>query len=555
MGRYIRWQALIALVGITLVGVFLLSIALSRTTVLVPDEGGIYVEGLAGAPQVVNPLLAQYNQVDQDLVALVFNGLTRADGQGELEPDLAVSWTVSPDGLTYLFRLRQNVRWSDGEAFDADDVLFTIGLIQDPDFPGVPYLSDLWRTVTVEKVDAYTIRFQLSEPFPPFVDYTTIGILPQHVLDGVPARDLATLPFNTNPIGTGPFLLDDISAARALLAPNPRYFRNEQPYLAGIEFRFYPTYEQVLAAYQAGEIQGISYIPPYLFPQAAALPSLNVYNARLSGYQIVYLNLQDPDGSPFFQDSRVRRALLLALDRQSLIDDALNGQGLVANGPIRPWSWAYDLELPPAEYDPAQAQDLLAQAKWVDTDGDGIRDKGGHPLRFTLLTSDDPIFTRLGQAMAEQWSRQGIAVEVEILGAGLGDRLRARDFQAVVVELFLSGDPDPYPLWHQTQIESGQNYGGWDHREVSEALEQARYVTDQGQRKDYYIQFQRIFAEETPALIIAYPVYAYAVDRTVREVQIGPMVSPPDRFRNVADWYINTRRVILAEARHQTPPR
>jgi peptide/nickel transport system substrate-binding protein len=557
MGRYIRWQALIALSGITLVGLFLFSIARSRTTVLVPEEGGIYTEGLAGAPQYVNPLLAQYNQVDEDLVALIFNGLTRTDEKGELEPDLASRWTASPDGLIYLFYLRRDIRWSDGEAFDADDVLFTIGLMQDLDFPGVPYLADLWRSVNVEKVDAYTIRFRLKEPFPPFADYTTIGILPEHILRDVPARDLLTHPFNIHPIGTGPFLLESISAERALLVPNRRYVsrqgrnvRREQPYLAGVEFRFYPTYERLLTAYQAGEIQGISYVPSYLFPEAAALTSLNLYSARLSGYQIVYLNLQDPEGAPFFQDARVRRALLLALDRQALIDEALNGQGIVASGPIRPWSWAYDPELPPAEHDPAQAETLLAEANWLDTDSDGIRDKNGHPLQFTLLTGEDPAFTRLGHAMAEQWAQYGIRVQVEPLGASLSDRLRSRDFQAVLVELLLSGDPDPYPLWHQTQIEGGQNYGGWDNREASEALEQARYVTDRDQRKAYYVQFQRIYAEETPALIIAYPTYTYAVDQSVRNVQIGPMVNPSDRFRNIADWYINTRRVILAEARH-----
>ena len=556
MGRYLRWQALIALSGIILVGVFLFPIAISRTTVLVPDEGGIYVEGVAGAPQYVNPLLAQYNRVDQDLVALIFNGLTRADGQGELEPDLASSWTVSPDGLTYLFRLRRNVRWSDGEPFDADDVLFTVRLMQEPDFPGVPYLSDLWRTVTAEKIDAYTVRFRLREPFPPFADYTTIGILPEHLLSGVAARDLPTHPFNLHPIGTGPFLLQEISAQRALLVPNPRYApapdkyaRRQQPYLAGVEFRFYPTYERLLTAYQAGEIQGIGTIPPYLFPQAAKLSSLNLYSARLSGYQLIYLNLQDPEGSPFFQDARVRRALLYALDRQRLIDEALYGQGIVAHGPIHPWSWAYDPDLPTVEYDPIQAQTLLAEAHWLDTDGDGVRDKNGRPLQFTLLTSDDPVFARLGRSIAEQWSRQGIAVEVETVGAGLSDRLRGRDFQAVLVELLLSGDPDPYPLWHQTQIEGGQNYGGWDNREASEALEQARSITDRGQRRDYYIQFQRIFMEDMPALIISYPTYTYGVDQSVHNVQIGPMVSPSDRFRSIADWYINTRRVILAEAR------
>jgi peptide/nickel transport system substrate-binding protein len=562
MGRYIRWQALIALSGIILVGVFLSSIALSRTTVLVPDEGGIYTEGLAGAPQYVNPLLAQYNPVDQDLAALLFNGLTRIDDQGELHPDLASEWTVSPDGLVYLFHLRPDVRWSDGEPFDADDILFTISLMQDLEFPGVPYLAALWRTVTVEKVDGHTVRFRLQEPLPTFADYTTIGILPEHVLGDVPARDLLTSSFNTGPIGTGPFLLEDISAERALLVPNPRYVpppgrkdvRREQPFLAGLELRFYPSYERLLTAYEAGEIQGVSYVPPYLLPNAAALDSLNFFSARLSGYQIVYLNLQDPDGSPFFQDARVRRALLLVLDRQTLIDEALNGQGIVANGPTRPWSWAYNSALPRTEYDPEQADALLAEANWIDTDGDGVRDKNGRPLQFRLLTGDDPVFAELGQAMAKQWARHGISVEVELMGAGLSDRMRTRDFQAVLVELLLSGDPDPYPLWHQTQIDGGQNYSGWDSREASEALERARYLTDRDQRKTYYDRFQHIFVQEMPALVIAYPTYTYAIDESVRNVQIGPMVTPSDRFRSFPDWYINTRRVIVAEAQVTQSP-
>jgi peptide/nickel transport system substrate-binding protein len=555
MGRYIRWQALIALSGIALVGVFLFSIARSRTTVLVPEEGGIYTEGLAGAPQYVNPLLAQYNQVDQDLVALIFNGLTRSDNQGELIPDLASRWTVSPDGLTYLFHLRRDVRWSDGQPFDADDVLFTTSLMQDREFPGVPYLANLWHSVRVEKIDAYTVRFRLEEPLPTFADYTSIGILPEHKLTGLSARDLLTHPFNTQPIGTGPFILQTISAAQALLVPNPRYVsppgrdvRREQPYLAGIEFRFYPDYQRLLTAYQSGEIVGISTVPSYLFPEAAALESLNLYSARLSGYQIVYLNLRDPQGAPFFQDARVRRALLLTLDRQALIDEALNGQGMVANGPIRPWNWAHDPELPVTEHDPEQAEALLIESNWLDTDGDEVRDKDGRPLQFTLLTGDDPAFASLGQAIAKQWAGQGVSVQVESLGAGLSDRLRSREFQAVLVELLLSGDPDPYPLWHQTQIDGGQNYGGWDHRQASEALEQARYLTGRDQRRVHYIQFQRIFVQETPALIIDFPAYTYAVDQTVRNVQIGPMVSPSDRFRTIADWYINTRRVILAEA-------
>jgi peptide/nickel transport system substrate-binding protein len=545
MGRSIRWQAIFALGGIVLVGVFLFSIASARTTVLVPDEGGMYVEGLVGAPQHINPLLAQFGRVDKDLVSLVFNGLTHTNGQDMVEPDLALDWTVSPDGITYLFKLRRDVRWSDGERFDADDVVFTIGLMQDPAFPGSPTLSQLWRSVGVHKVDDYTVRFQLTEPYPAFLDNTNIGMLPAHVLEGVGAQQLATHSFNAHPIGTGPFMLTEISTKHAVLVPNPRHFRNQQPFLSGIEFRFYDTHEQLLTAYQEGEILGISEVPPYLLPQAASIPTLNLYSARLSGYKIVYLNLLDKENLPFFQDVEVRTALLQSLDRQKLIDSSLNGQGLVANGPIRPWIWAYEPSITYPAYDPARAKSLLDEAAWVDQNGDGIREKDGHPLQFTLLTTDEPDALAMAEAMAAQWAPMGIGVSVETIEPGLGDRLAGHEFQAALVDLLLSGDPDPYPMWDQTQIDGGQNYGGWDNRQVSEALEQARRIVDQEERRKSYIEFQRIFAAEIPALIISYPIYTYAVDESIRQVQIEPMVSPSQRFNNIADWYMNTRRMMV----------
>ena len=172
VGRYIRWQAILALTGIAMIMAFLTFLALSRKTIIIPKIGGVYTEGIVGQPGFVNPLLAQYNQVDQDLSALIFNGLTRMDGNGRLISDLAESWQVSEDGLTYEFQLKRNVRWQDGERFTADDVLFTIGLMQDPNFPGAAYLNRLWQAVTVEKADDYYLCQCKQTKTPPFCDGT-----------------------------------------------------------------------------------------------------------------------------------------------------------------------------------------------------------------------------------------------------------------------------------------------------------------------------------------------------------------------------------------------
>ncbi|MCQ3980202.1 MAG: peptide ABC transporter substrate-binding protein, partial [Anaerolineae bacterium] len=257
MGRHIRWQAILTFTGIAMTMAFLSFLAFSRTSVIVPDVGGTYIEGIAGMPQFINPLLAQYNQVDQDLTALIFNGLVRFNSQGEMEPDLAKSWTVSDDGLVYVFKLRSDIRWQDNRPFTAADVVFTVGLMQDPDFPGVPYLGNLWRTVTVEQLDDYTIRFRLVEPFPAFADYTTIGILPQHLLKNMSAGELLNHPFNLKPVGTGPFKLDEINTEFARLSVNPLY-SGPKPRLTQLELRFYPSYQETIAAYQAGDVLGVS---------------------------------------------------------------------------------------------------------------------------------------------------------------------------------------------------------------------------------------------------------------------------------------------------------
>jgi peptide/nickel transport system substrate-binding protein len=550
VGRYIRWQAILTLTGIAMTMAFLSFLAFSRTTVSIPDVGGVYKEGIAGAPQFINPLLMQYNQVDQDLSALIFNGLTRFNGRGDLEPDLAETWEVSEDGLAYLFKLRSDIRWQDGQPFTADDVIFTVSLMQDPEFPGVPYLSQLWQTVVVEKLDKYTIRFLLPEPFPAFADFTTIGILPHHLLQEMPARDLLNHPFNLQPVGTGPFKLAEINSKMARLAANP-FYTGSKSRLASLELHFYPTYQATITAYREGEVQGISFIPPHVIPAVQDIESLDLYTAQLSGYDIIYLNLQTPETLPFFQDVKVRQAMLSALDRQTIIDQALYGQGIPATGPILPWSWAYNAAQPVIGFSPITATQLLNEAGWLDNDGDGIREKEGVPFAFTLLSSDDPDKINVAETVSEQWRQVGISATLEIVGAGLGERLVQHNFQAALAEVLLAGDPDPYPFWHQTQIEGGQNYAGWNHTEASMLLEAARTIADKGSRNDFYFQFQRIFAEEVPSLILFHPVYTYGVSRDINDLQLMPMINPSDRFDTVTQWYILTREVIYSESQFQ----
>ncbi len=547
MGQHIRWQAIIAFTGIAMTLAFLGFLAFSRKTItiIVPEVGGKYIEGVVGTPQFINPLLAQANQVDQDLVALIFNGLTRADGQGNLVPDLAKSWLISEDGLRYDFQLRQDVRWQDGAPFTADDVFFTIALMQNPDFPGDSSLATVWRTVSVQKIDDYTIRFILSEPFLGFMNFTTLGILPSHLFKDVVVSQLLYHPFNLHPIGTGIFKLNTVNAEFARLSPNP-FYNGTKPKLTMLEFRFYPNYDEILTAYQAGQVLGLN-IPPESISTTQTLESLNLYHARLPNMVMIYLNLRDETTVPFFQEVEVRQALLQSLNRSALIDQALHGEGLLATGPILAWSWAYNPNQPITNFDPEKATRLLTRIGWADHNGDGVLEREGRALAFTLLTSNEPTKIEVARLVSQQWQQLGISVTVEIVATGLSERLSQHTFQAALVEVTLGEDPDPYPMWHSTQFEGGQNYGGWNNRRASVLLEKARGLTNQGGRNDFYFAFQRIFADEVPALVLYYPIYTYGVNQKVLDVQLAPLLNPSDRFRSIANWYIITSRVIHKE--------
>lgn len=547
MGRYLRWQAVIALLGVILLAALLRYSAYNFTSVTVPERGGTLVEGMAGNPQYLNPLFSQYNQVDEVLCALLFNGLTRLDERGNVVPDLADTLTIAPDGLTYDFRLRSGLYWHDGVPVTAADVLFTIGAIQSDDFPGVSWLRMFWQAVEVsapDGPDGLAVRFQLQQPLATFLDYTTIGLLPAHLWEKVPVAEMMASQFNTRPVGTGPFQLSQITATRAELNANPRY-HGPAPYLAGIKFRFYPDHQSLLPAYDRGEIDAISWVWPEDIPEASKRQDLQLFTAPLAGYTLVYLNLQNTN-VPFFQETAVRQALLYALDRQALLDTLENGQGLVAHTPILPGSWAYDPQVKQYEFNPEEAKRLLEEAGWADSDGDGVRDRDGIALRFVLLGKDQAWLDALSSA----WTAIGVqAVPQAVTLAGLTrDFLAPRTFDAAIVSWELSGDPDPYPLWHSTQAQNGQNFGGWSNRQADEASERARSINDRELRKSYYAQFQRVFTEEVPALLLYYPVYTYGVRSKIHNVQMGPLNSPADRFRAIADWYIVTKRITVSSA-------
>jgi peptide/nickel transport system substrate-binding protein len=568
MVRHIRWQILLVVLGTILAGALLSYQAVGVELELVPASGGTLVEALVGQPQYLNPLLSFNNPVDRDICALVFEGLTRYDEHGQLVPALASGWHISGDGLVYTFWLRQDVRWQDGIGFSADDVLFTIQLLQDPGYTGPADLGVLWNSVEIERLNRWTVTMTLQEPFAPFLDFTTIGMLPVHLLDGVTAAELPDQPFNRSPIGTGPFRIEesDWESGRLLLGANGLYREGKIPNLTGVEFQFFPDYGSALTAYEQDQVNSVGRIVAADMPRARALEGMSLYTSSLPRVTMILLNLRSEELA-FFQERGVRQALLMGLDRPALIADVLNGQGMVAHSPIFPGSWAYYGEVTPYGHDPERAAQRLDAAGWLlperedsqanlvesETLAGGVRSRQEQEeeleLSFSLLAAANTTHHLLAEEIARQWAELGIRVTVDAVEPGrISQLLEVGDFQAAVIDLDMRGDPDLYSLWSESAIQEGQNYGGWRHREASELLEQARQLTNVGQRTTRYYHFQQVFAEEVPALLLYFQTYTYGISDQVQQVSIGPLTTPSDRFASVSDWFLVWREVVIRKS-------
>lgn len=550
--RKIRWQSVLLGVGSLLVvagGCYFVFFRTARTPTQVAitfsGDETVFSEAIVGQPTLINPLLAA-SQADSDLASLVFSGLTTVDEFGQPIPDLAESWETSRDGLTYTFHLRENVVWHDGLPFSAQDVDFTMRLLRDPRFPGSEGLGAFWRTVETYADDDATIRFVLTQPLAAFPEYAGIGILPAHILEGIDPATLAEQPFNLSPIGTGPFAVVSMTEERGVTIVQLQPFDNpgRRIGISEVELRFYDDHR---AAFDAlgDDVLAMGGLMARELDAALASPGLNIYTTPLPVYVTVIFNQQAPERLPFFQDKDVRVALAMAVDRETIVAEAMGRQALLAETPILPGNWAYAPDAHMPTYNPSAAAQLLDEVGWVLADG-SIRRQGETYLAFTLLVTDQGAEREIGEALVRDWQEIGVDAQLRVVdGATFRSEVlqpdsAQRTYDAALLEFSQEGlaDPDPYPFWSQAQIDGGQNYGGFYDREISEMLEIARRDPNGVRRADLYREFQHRFGEVGAAIMLYYPTYHYAVSCQVAGVQLVALRDPTDRFRTLSDWRI-----------------
>lgn len=520
----------------------------------VPADGGSLHEGLVGLPHTINPVLA-VTDVDRDISSLVYAGLTRS-ADGQILPDLASSWTVSPDGLVYTFTLKPGLKFQNGSRLTADDVAFTVTKIKDSALKS-PRAAD-WAGVSVQASSTDTVVFTLKQPASSFLSNTTVGIMPKSIWGNVSDDQFIFSEYNIKPVGAGPYKVASIDSDQGGIPTDYHLdawsgYQGGEAHISSVTFTFFPDLDHALTALSNGSIQSLSSIPPAAAAKLAANKGepYTIVSAPLSRIFGVFLN---QNKNPLLADANVRQALSLATDRGALVNDILDGYGVAVSSPF-PVGFDAGTSTRPAasaDADTGAALSLLAKSGWKMGAGGVLEKKpvkkgqASTTLAFTLYTADTTDLHAAADELASQWKKIGVAVTVKTLPPAdlYQNVIRTRDYDALLFGQVVGKSTDLYAFWHSSQRTApGLNVAMYANSKADKLLETARSATTLDARRTAYAQFAEIIRDDAPAIFLYSPDLIYAVPRDLHGLELANASIPADRFQNVTDWYTETERV------------
>jgi len=531
----------------------------------IPAVGGEYTEGLVGEPQFINPLYASTNDVDQDISRLVYSGLVRWDGEGSFIPDLASDILINEDKTVYTFTIRDEARFHNGEEVRARDILFTINAIQTSSYRSP--LAVNFQGVTVVQENDKTVSFILDEPFAPFLQHLTVGILPASLWADVLPQNVPLAALNLQPIGTGPYKFHEFTKDKKGSVRSYSLTRNEDyyfqpPFIETLTFKFYSDVNALTEALGNKNVEGASIVSYDNLVQVEENKNVQLLTPQLPRETNLYLN---QTLSPALGDLVVRTAISEAINKQAIVDELHDGYAEIIHGPILNGMLGYN-EGFTVVLDPDLSQSNLTEAGYRANILTGMRelknslveelskeDSGEETssdpaaLSLTLTTVDSSEMKVVAERIKEDLLNIGINIELALIPAELmlSEVIEPQNFEMLLTSVMLQADPDPYPFWHSSQGNGlGLNLVNYENDDVDTLLEEARTETDDAVRAEKYIQFQELLAKDLPAVFLYRSRYSAAVAKKITLEPIQTITSPADRFTNISDWYIKTKKAL-----------
>ena len=463
--------------------------------------GGTIVVGMRSDFSGLNPITNSSIDTDQLIKHGLFTPLVQYDEEFNPRPYLAESWEMHGDtGVT--FTLRQDVKWHDGRPVTAEDVKFTFDMAKTPETGSLIGSAYLGKVATATVVDPRTIRFTFSEPHAQALEDFWWAPVPKHVLEGTAASGMANAEFNRNPVGSGPFRLGEWRANERLVLVRNDSFPEAlggPPAAQRIVFRVVPEPATLLTELLTGGIHVDIPLEPDQTPRIKQTGAVTLHS--YPGNTLYYLGWNN--ARPPFDDARVRRAMTLGINRQEIIDALLSGYGSPATSTVPPWH-PFHPDIEPLPHDPAQAGQLLEQAGWTDGNGDGVREKGGRALSFTILTSERPLNRAIVEVLQSQLRAVGARVEIRVLEfQTMLSQHRGRDFDAVLSNWVLDNfqmASAPYSLFHtsQAEIEQSANRSGVRIPRLDALIDRGSAATEAGAAREVWREFTEVLQEEQP---------------------------------------------------------
>jgi peptide/nickel transport system substrate-binding protein len=545
--RFLFNLALIA-VFISVLSAVLTANALFLTSV--PTPGGTIVEGIVGTPRFVNPVLA-ITRADHDMVALVYSGLMKLDEQGNLANDIAESIELSEDGRTYHVLLRKGVRFHNGSELTARDVAYTIALIQNPDLKSP--LRGNWDGVLVEELGDHEMNIVLEEPYAPFSENLTVGILPRELWDELPIEQVPFSQNNTEPIGTGPYRVTDVLRNKSGLINAYKLSAfdasNYNPNITTVVFNFYQNEDELLTALKNKEIASSPSISSENFA-AVDTHTYNIIQTPLPRTFAVFLN---QNKSAALRDRSVRRALDAAIDKDALVAAVLDGYGIPTDSPVpvgfTPVEFSSSTDASTTPTHTQEAEEILREGGWSKTENGTWEkeiDDAAVTLSISITTPNTPLFDETATYIADVWRALGVEVNVSQFEQTdlVQSIIRPRDFEALLYGADIGRQADLYPFWHSSQKnDPGLNIAQYTNIDVDSLLQKMRIEKEENARMAALKTAETIIKDERPAIFLFVPTFGYVLDKSVTATPFTKISKQSERFANISKWHIRSNNL------------
>ncbi len=498
-------------------------------SVLQPADGSAYAEGVLGPLDNLNPLFAG-SDAEVSATKLIFSGLLNYDTNGHLQADVAQSVEASPNGKIYTINLKPDLQWHDGKPVTAQDVVFTVHAMQNPQ-TGARHFSS-WQNIEVVANGTGQVVFTLPTSYGPFASALTFPILPEHILGKVPAEQLQENNFRHKPVGSGPFKYVDLQQVDVSKDKKALQLTRYDDYWSGptkiskFSLYVYSNRDDLVKGIQHREVNAISGVRV----DARGLKSVEV---PLNNGVFTLFRMDNPT----LKDKNVRKALALGLNRQKLRDQ-LGGKKAL-EGPIINNQTPLANQVAQFGYDFTAANQFLDTSGWVKG-SDGIRRKDGQPLELRVVAVDTSNYRKLTRLLVQQWRLLGIKMETQLIDPEQIQQiiLRPRAYDILVYELSMGGDPDGYAFWHSSQASSsGLNFSDYVSASADDALITARGRPNFAQRDTKYASFAKRWVEDVPAVALYRSSLHYTTTEGTQSIdESDSLVNATDRYYSVIDW-------------------